>query len=66
MDLRGQVEELGRHQDISVIQLRKQRKLPCQEREGSLVLQLCRLVEVEFLSSSEEVPCLLVQLLEVV
>jgi hypothetical protein len=55
VDPQGQLEELGRHLDISLIQLQKQRKLPFQEREGSLVLQLNRLVEVEFLSSSEEV-----------
>ena len=66
VDPQGQLEELDRHLDISLIQLQRQKKLPCQVRGGSLVLQLCRLVDVEFLSSSEEVPCLLVQLLEVV
>ena len=57
VDPQGQVVELDPHQDIVLIQLRRQKKLPCQVREGSLVLQLCRLVEVEFLSSSREVLC---------
>ena len=51
VDPQGQVVERDPHQDIVLIQLRRQKKSPCQVREESSVLQLHRLVEVEFLSS---------------